>query len=128
MSDIPKGYLKKKGNTIPFGYEESNIKGYFKPIPNQLKVLKKYIKDINNQIYSLRQASLLIEQETGRKLSHVALKNYIDKGVSLAKRRKKVLKDKEKELKKEKLKLKEKEKNSKKRTSSHSKSFRLYRF
>jgi len=114
MSDIPKGYLKRKGNTIPFGYKESNIKGYFKPIPKQLKVLKKYIEDIQNQKYSLRQASLLIEQETNRKISHVALKNYIDKGLSLTKRRKKILEDKEKKLKSEKLKLQQKEQTLKK--------------
>ena len=114
MSDIPKGYLKRKGKTIPFGYKESDIEGYFKPIPKQLKVLKKYIEDIQNQKYSLRQASVLIEGETGRKISHVSLKNYIDKGVSITKRRKKILKDKEKQLKADKLKLKKKEETLKK--------------
>ena len=114
MSDIPKGYLKRKGKTIPFGYKQSDIEGYFKPIPKQLKVLKKYIEDIQNQKYSLRQASVLIEGETGRKISHVSLKNYIDKGVSITKRRKKILKDKEKQLKADKLKLKKKEETLKK--------------
>ena len=109
MSDIPEGYIKKKGNTIPFGYEKSDIKSYYKPIPSQLKVLHKYLNYIKEQSYSLRQASVLIEEETGRKLSHVALKNYLDKGPSLEDRRKKVLKNKKIKLNKQKLNLKKKE-------------------
>ena len=74
---IPKDYIKRKGNTIPFGYEESNIEGYFKPIPEQLSSLDTYIQGIKNQEYSLRQAASFLTEETGRKISHVALKNYI---------------------------------------------------
>ena len=40
---VPPEYLKKKSKTIPFGYETSEITGYFKPIPEQLEVLNKYL-------------------------------------------------------------------------------------
>ena len=91
---IPPEYLKKKSKTIPFGYETSEITGYFKPIPEQLEVLNKYLTLIKEKKCSLREASTLIEQETGRKLSHVSLKNYTDKGPSLETRRKKNFKEK----------------------------------
>ena len=106
---IPPEYLKKKSKTIPFGYELSEIEGYFKPIPHQLEVLHKYLNLIREQKCSLREASSLIQQETNRKLSHVSLKNYIDKGPSLESRRKKTLAKKKKELAQAKKKLKEKE-------------------
>jgi len=113
MSSIPKDYLKKKGKTIPFGYEESEISGYFKPIPKELKVLKKYLHQIQDEKCSLRQAATLITQETNRKISHVSLKNYIDKGSSLAKQRKQTLKAKEKKLQREKANLYKREKTLK---------------
>ena len=41
---VPKGYIKKKGSTIPFGYRLSNsTKGYLAPISEQLSLLQKYI-------------------------------------------------------------------------------------
>ena len=43
MINIPKGYIKKKGKTIPFGYELSEIKDYLKPIPKQQELLLKNI-------------------------------------------------------------------------------------
>ena len=106
---IPPEYLKKKSKTIPFGYETSEITGYFKPIPEQLKVLNKYLTLIKEKKCSLREASTLIEQETGRKLSHVSLKNYTDKGPSLETRRKKTLKKKQEELSQQKKNLQQKE-------------------
>ena len=39
MTDIPKGYIKKKSVTIPFGYKLSSIQGYLAPIPSQLEEL-----------------------------------------------------------------------------------------
>ena len=106
---IPSEYLKKKSKTIPFGYELSEIAGYFKPIPEQLKVLHKYLTLIKEKKCSLREASTLIAQETGRKLSHVSLKNYTDKGPSLEIRRKKTLEKKQEVLLKEKRNLQQKE-------------------
>ena len=111
---IPKDYIKRKGNTIPFGYKESNIEGYFEPIPKQIKALHTYIKGIKNQEYSLRQAASLLSEETGRKISHVALKNYIDKGGSVAEQRKKAVAKKAKQIKKQKKNLLQREQTLKK--------------
>ena len=111
---IPKDYIKRKGNTIPFGYEESNIEGYFKPIPEQLSSLDTYIQGIKNQEYSLRQAASFLTEETGRKISHVALKNYIDKGGSVAEQRKKIIAKKAKQIKKQKKNLLQREQTLKK--------------
>ena len=111
---IPKDYIKRKGNTIPFGYEESNIEGYFKPIPEQLSSLDTYIQGIKNQEYSLRQAASFLTEETGRKISHVALKNYIDKGGSVADQRKKIIAKKAKQIKKQKKNLLQREQTLKK--------------
>ena len=110
MQELPKDYLKKKGKTIPFGYKESEIENYLQPIPEQLEVLHKYLTYIKEQKYSLRQASALIEQETGRKLSHVSLKNYLDGGSSITEKRKKSLAKRKATLDKQKVNLKAKEK------------------
>tara|TARA_A100001201_G_scaffold13836_1_gene16874 strand:+ start:222 stop:1997 length:1776 start_codon:yes stop_codon:yes gene_type:complete len=109
VSNIPEGYIKKKGRTIPFGYELSDIEGYLKPIKEELEVLHNYIELVKNKTYSLRQASELIETETGKKLSHVALKTYVDGGVNKQKARQKKLKAKKKTLQQQKAKLKRQE-------------------
>ena len=88
---IPTGYLKKKSHTIPFGYEACEFEGYIKPIPEQLEVLHKYLQGVTEQKYSLREAAKLISQETGRNISHVAVKNYIDSDPSLEEQHKKKL-------------------------------------
>ena len=88
---IPEGYLKKKSHTIPFGYEACEFEGYIKPIPEQLEVLHKYLQGVTEQKYSLREAAKLISQETGRNISHVAVKNYIDSDPSLEEQHKKKL-------------------------------------
>jgi len=99
---IPDDYIKKKSRVIPFGYELSDIEGYLKPIPNQLEVLHKYIQQVQNKIFSLREASVLIEEETNKKISHVTLKNYLDKGSSLKNTHIKKLKKKKETLQKQK--------------------------
>ena len=81
MSKIPLNYIKKKSATIPFGYEISEIKGYLKPIPKQLEALNKYLKGIYTKAYSLREAATLLSTETGRKISHVALKKHLEKNL-----------------------------------------------
>ena len=96
--EIPKNYIKKKAKVIPFGYEISELEGYLKPIDKELSTLKKYINAVKDKHFSLREASQLLEQETGRKLSHVALKYYVDGGPSLSQKRKNKLKQKSKEL------------------------------
>jgi hypothetical protein len=79
MSNIPKGYIKKKSVTIPFGYKLSSIEGYLEPIKSELKILNKYVQSVLNQEYSLRKAAELITEETGRKISHVGLSQIIQK-------------------------------------------------
>ena len=76
---MKEGYIKKKGKSTPFGYELSEIERYFQPIPLELEVLQKYVQFIIDKKYSLREASALIEEESGRKLNHVSLKAYVDK-------------------------------------------------
>ena len=66
---LPEGYIKKKSRTIPFGYKESEIKGYLQPIPDQLEVLQKYLKAVMQQEASLREAAEAVSVETGRKIS-----------------------------------------------------------
>jgi hypothetical protein len=99
---IPAGYLKKKSHTIPFGYEACEFEGYIKPIPEQLEVLHKYLQGVTEQKYSLREAAKLISQETGRNISHVAVKNYIDSDPSLEEQHKKKLAKRKAKLAKEK--------------------------
>jgi len=76
---IPEGYIKKKGRTVPFGYEVSSIKGYLSPIPEQLEVLNKYIQAVLKEEYTLRTAAEAITLETGRKFSHVGLSKHVKK-------------------------------------------------
>ena len=76
---IPKGFIKKRSRTIPFGYRLSSIKGYLEPIPEQLEVLQKYIKCVIQQEASLREAADAITTDTGRKISHAALSKMLKK-------------------------------------------------
>ena len=83
MTDIPKGYIKKKSVTVPFGYKLSNIQGYLAPISSQLEELNKTLHSIYNKEASLREAATLLSEKTGRKISHVSLKTYLDKDLWL---------------------------------------------
>ena len=76
---MKKDYIKKKSKTIPFGYALSEVEGWLKPIPSELKVLKKYSQEVLENKQSLRQAAELITNETGRTLSHVGLSKIIKK-------------------------------------------------
>ena len=83
MTDIPKGYIKKKSVTIPFGYKLSSIQGYLAPIPSQLEELNNTLQKIYNKEYSLREGATLLSEKTERKISHVSLKKYLDKDLWL---------------------------------------------
>ena len=83
LDSIPKGYIKKKSAVIPYGYKLSLVEGYLEPIPLQLEELKKNLYRIYNKESSLREAALLLTEKTGRKISHVALKKYLDKDLWL---------------------------------------------
>ena len=73
------GYIKKKGSTVPFGYELSEIKGYVKPIPKQQESLLKFIKLVQEESLTLREAALQLSEEAGRSISHVGLSKIIKK-------------------------------------------------
>jgi hypothetical protein len=115
------GYIKKKGVTIPFGYEQSEIKGYLKPIPKQQELLLKYIALVQDKKYSLREAAEQLSLEADRKISHVGLSKIIKKVTppeprsrfTVATQRKRALAKKEKEIQKAKAKLAAKEKKVK---------------
>ena len=57
MTDIPKGYIKKKSVTVPFGYKLSTIQGYLEPISSQLEELNNntsipiFIAPKGNELY-----------------------------------------------------------------------------
>jgi hypothetical protein len=115
------GYIKKKGVTIPFGYEQSEIKGYLKPIPKQQELLLKYITLVQEKKSSLREAAEQLSIEADRKISHVGLSKIIKKVTpqeprsrfSAATRRKRALAKKEKEIQKAKAKIAAQEKKVK---------------
>ena len=76
---IPENYIKRATSTIPFGYELSMIKGYLKPIPEELSMLKEVSESVNEGEISLGIGGDWLEAETGRSLSRVGLKKYVDK-------------------------------------------------
>ena len=85
--DIPKGYIKKKGKTIPFGYKLSeNIEGYLEPIQKQLDLLNKYIISVQQEELSLREAAEALSLEADRKISHVGLSLLVKKNTFTPKR------------------------------------------
>ena len=55
------GYIKRKTSTIPFGYEPSEIEGYFKPIPEQIEALEIAEDLVASESISLRDACDWIE-------------------------------------------------------------------
>ena len=118
------GYIKKKGKTIPFGYELSEIKGYLKPIPAQQESLAKFIKLIQEESLTLREAARQLSEETGRSISHVGISKIVKKleptpppskyRYSAEQKRKMALAKKEREIKKAKEKILAKERKVKK--------------
>jgi len=77
---IPEGYIRKRSSTIPFGYElDNNTKGFLKPIPEQLDILKEVSTAIHNQEISLGVGVDWLEAETNRTMSRMGLKKYVDK-------------------------------------------------
>ena len=73
---IPKEYIKRKTSTIDFGYELSEIEGYLKPIPNELKVL--YVgQEWFKTGASYGKVKTFIKENTNRTLSRTGLhKNF----------------------------------------------------
>tara|TARA_R100000742_G_C4279250_1_gene103353 strand:- start:4901 stop:5086 length:186 start_codon:yes stop_codon:yes gene_type:complete len=58
--------------------DESNPE-MLKPLPDQLEALEKVLPMIKDSSLSLREGSLWLEHETGRKLSHMGLRKIAAK-------------------------------------------------
>jgi hypothetical protein len=67
--------MRRSSSTIPFGYElDKDNPEFLKPLDDQLEALKKVLPMIKDSSLSLREGSLWLEHETGRRLSHTGLK------------------------------------------------------
>jgi|TARA_R110000851_G_scaffold217708_1_gene370636 hypothetical protein len=72
--------MRRSSSTIPFGYElDKNNPEMLTPLADQLEALKKVLPMIRDSSLSLREGSLWLEHETGRKLSHMGLKKIAAK-------------------------------------------------
>ena len=71
---------RRSSSTIPFGYELAQDNKTLKPIESELESLKNIAKLVQDEVLSLREGSLWIENETGRSLSHTGLKKIIANG------------------------------------------------
>ena len=76
---MKEGYIKRKTSTIPFGYETSEVTGYFKPVPEQIHALEVVSEMVHGDEISLAVAVDWLEASTDRKLSRMGLKKHIDK-------------------------------------------------
>jgi hypothetical protein len=76
---MKEGYIKRKTSTIPFGYETSEIEGYFKPISEEIEALKVAEDLVAGESISLRDACDWIEFKTHRSITPAGLKKHIDK-------------------------------------------------
>ena len=76
---MKEGYIKRKTSTIPFGYEPSEIEGYFKPIPEQIEALEIAEDLVASESITLRDACDWIEFKTKRSITAAGLKKHIDK-------------------------------------------------
>ena len=77
---MKEGYIKRKTSTIPFGYkEDSDTKGYLKPIDDELEALKVAEDLVAGESISLRDACDWIEFKTHRSITPAGLKKHIDK-------------------------------------------------
>ena len=71
---------RRSSSTIPFGYELAEDNKTLLPIDSQLDTLRDMVELVKNKELSLREASVWIEHETGRSLSHVGLRKIIENG------------------------------------------------
>jgi len=71
---------RRASSTIPFGYELAEDDVTLVPVDKQLDTLRDMVELVKNKELSLREASLWIEYETGRSLSHVGLRKIIENG------------------------------------------------
>tara|TARA_R110002073_G_scaffold282719_1_gene447004 strand:- start:636 stop:860 length:225 start_codon:yes stop_codon:yes gene_type:complete len=72
--------MRRSSSTIPFGYElDKKNPEMLTPLTDQLEALEKVLPMIRDSSLSLREGSLWLEHETGRKLSHMGLKKIAAK-------------------------------------------------
>ena len=77
---LPDDYIRRTSSTIPFGYElDENFDGYLKPITEELQILKEVSEAVFHGEISLGIGVDWLEAETGRKMSRLGLKKYVDK-------------------------------------------------
>jgi len=76
---MKEGYIKRKTSTIPFGYEPSEIEGYFKPIPEQIEALEIAEDLVASESITLRDACDWIEFKTKRSITSEGLNKQIYK-------------------------------------------------
>ena len=76
----PDSYIRRTSSTIPFGYElDEHFEGYLKPIPEQIEMLEEVAEAVVNGEISLGIGVDWLEAETGKKMSRMGLKKYVDK-------------------------------------------------
>jgi len=80
MKLVPDDYKRRTSSTVPFGYEDDGlIDGYLKAIPQELEVLKEVAESVYLGEISLGVGVDWLEAETGRSMSKMGLKKYVDK-------------------------------------------------
>ena len=71
--------IDRKTSTIPFGYKLSVDQKILLPINKELRELDNVKKEVLKGNISLRKASIILFNRTGRKISHVGLRKILDK-------------------------------------------------
>ena len=80
MKLVPDNYVRRKSSTVPFGYEDDGlIDGYLKAIPEDMEVLNEVAESVFLGEVSLGIGVDWLEAETGKKMSRMGLKKYVDK-------------------------------------------------
>ena len=80
MKLVPDNYVRRKSSTVPFGYEDDGlIDGYLKAIPQDIEVLDEVAESVFLGEVSLGIGVDWLEAETGKKMSRMGLKKYVDK-------------------------------------------------
>ena len=80
MKLVPDDYKSRTSSTVPFGYEDDGlIDGYLKAIPQDIEVLNEVAESVFLGEVSLGIGVDWLEAETGKKMSRMGLKKYVDK-------------------------------------------------
>ena len=80
MKLVPDNYVRRKSSTVPFGYEDDGlIDGYLKAIPQDIEGLNEVAESVFLGEVSLGIGVDWLEAETGKKMSRMGLKKYVDK-------------------------------------------------